>query len=168
MLLRFSEPTLEVSFEWRIYIFQSSSLQLQFISRHENHDPIAVPSSLHQDISILQHSPDFVDDYLNLGQQPVVTSPYSHITFHPVVGEVGEDEHAARPHVETWAVVRLDNPTSKGPAGVWSIEVTQSKNFDYFCIITAVVDNIVKFPLFWIEFFFLNKWTIWQAAKRNL
>lgn len=48
------------------------------------------PFPLHHDASVLQNSPDFVDDYLHLDQQPAVTSPCGDVTFHPVVGEAGE------------------------------------------------------------------------------
>ena len=59
------------------------------------------PFPLHQDASILHNSPDFVDDDLDSDQQPVVLSPCGDVTLHPVVGEVGEEEHAVGPNVET-------------------------------------------------------------------
>lgn len=78
------------------------------------------PFLLHQDVSVLHNSPDFVDNDLDLDQQPVVTSPYGDITFHPVVGEACEGERAVGPDVVTWTVERLDDSTAKRPASVWS------------------------------------------------
>lgn len=49
----------------------------------------------------MQNSPYFVNDYLDTDQQPVVITPYGYITLHPVVGEAGEGEGAAGPHIET-------------------------------------------------------------------
>lgn len=59
------------------------------------------PFHLHQDASIVQNSPYFVNDYLDTDQQPAVITPYGQITLHSVVGEAGEGEGAAGPHVET-------------------------------------------------------------------
>lgn len=78
------------------------------------------PFLLHQDASILQNSPDFVDDDLDVDQQPAVTSQCGDVTFHPIVGEAGEGERAAGPHVEAWTVERLNDPAAKSPASVWS------------------------------------------------
>lgn len=78
------------------------------------------PFPLHLDASILQNGPDFVDDNLDLDQQPVVTSPCGDITFHPVVGEVSEGEWAVGPHIEHWIIEGLDDTAAKCPASVWS------------------------------------------------
>lgn len=78
------------------------------------------PFLLHHNAPSLHNSPDFVDDDLDLDQQPVVTSPCGDITFHPVVGEAGEREWAVWPDVETWTVERLDDSAAKCPASVWT------------------------------------------------
>lgn len=59
------------------------------------------PIPLHCDVSILHNSPDFVDDDLDLDQQPAVTSPRGDVTFDSVVGEAGEGERAVRFHIIT-------------------------------------------------------------------
>lgn len=79
----------------------------------------AKPFLLHQDASIRQNSPDFVDNDLDLDQQPAVVPPCGDVTLHPVVGEAGESERAVGAHVETWTIERLDNPAAKCPASVW-------------------------------------------------
>lgn len=79
------------------------------------------PSLLHHDASILQKfGSDFVDDDLDLNNQPAVSAPYRDVTLHPVVGEAGEGERASGPHVENRAVERLDDPAAECPASIWS------------------------------------------------
>lgn len=59
------------------------------------------PFVLHQYTSILQNSPDFVDDDLHLDQQPAVPSTCCDVTFNSVVGEVGESKRAIGPHIKS-------------------------------------------------------------------
>lgn len=79
------------------------------------------PFILQQNVPVPQNGPDFVDDYLDMDQQSAVTTPCGDVTFDTVVGEAGEGEWAVGPHIETWTVKRLDDPTAKSPASVWSI-----------------------------------------------
>lgn len=72
----------------------------------------------------MQNCPYFVNDYLDTDQQPVVISPCGYIALHPVVGEAGEGEGAAGPHIETWTVEGLDDTAAECPANVWSVEVS--------------------------------------------
>lgn len=58
------------------------------------------PLHLHQYASIAQNSPDFVDDDLDLDQQPAVPSLNGDVTFNPVVGEASEGERAVGAYVE--------------------------------------------------------------------
>lgn len=81
------------------------------------------PFPLHHNASILQNSPDFVDNYLHLDQQPTVTSLCGDVTLHPVVGEAGEGKRTGWPHVETWTVEWLNDPAAKRPANIWPVAV---------------------------------------------
>lgn len=80
---------------------------------------LAWPSAFHQDAPVLQNSPDFVDDYLDVDQQAAVGSPHGDVTLHPVVGESGEGEGAVGPDVEAGTIKGLHDSTAKGAAGVW-------------------------------------------------
>lgn len=80
----------------------------------------AKPFPLHQDASVLQDGPDFIDDDLDSHQQPGLPPPRGDVTLHPVVGEVGQGEGASGAHVENCPVESLDDPAAEGPARVWA------------------------------------------------
>lgn len=90
-----------------------------------------LPCLLHQDAPILQNSADFVDDDLDLVQQPAVASSYGDVTFDPVVSEAGEGERAVGQHIETQTAERLENTTAERPASVWS-QVSELNDFNWF------------------------------------
>lgn len=71
-------------------------------------------------MAILQKGRDFIDDDLDLDQQPVVTSPYGDRIFPPVDGEACECERAVGPDIVTLPLKRLDDPAPKCPSSVWS------------------------------------------------
>lgn len=79
---------------------------------------LSQPFPFYQDTPVLQNSPDFVDDYLDVDQGATVVSAYGDVTLHPVLGESGEGEWAVRSHIEAQPIKGLDDPAAKGLASV--------------------------------------------------
>lgn len=69
-------------------------------------------------MAIPQKCRDFVNDDLDLDQQPVVTSPYGDRIFLLVDSEAYESELAVGPNIVTLPLKRLDDPAAKCPASV--------------------------------------------------
>lgn len=67
----------------------------------------------------MQDGAHFVHRDLHADQQPAGVPLGGHRALHPVVGEAGEKERAAGPHVEAGAVEGLQDAAAEGPANVW-------------------------------------------------
>lgn len=76
------------------------------------------PFTLDPDASVLQDCAHFVDDDFHTDQQAAGVPLGDHLGRHPLVGEAGEQERAAGPHVEAGAVERLDHAAAQSPADI--------------------------------------------------
>lgn len=76
------------------------------------------PLTLDSNAIVLQNCAHFVDDYFDTAQQPAAVPLDDHLALHPVMGEAGEQEWAAGPHVEAGPGKRLDDTTAKSPANI--------------------------------------------------